>query len=577
MHPTADLPAQHFRTTHDSNLCPWCHKRNPVVVAQCRSCWATVLNPAHGAVALWALGEVDRGVMAELGRRAAHALGCPVVVQPGRLDPRPSERPAWQGRSGTVILNQMGKRQQPGCLANVAIVAEPVTSGAQDTELYGYAYMDGGAACISLQLLQEDQPDRATLVERMLSVCLHEIGHTLGLDDHRATDGIDCAMVGDVPTHRQFDPAAYPTKLCGACLVQARQRMQQFGAEVSQVMLPDAGALFGGRFELIEPAGEGGYGAVWRARDLNMNQEVALKFVRSEGYNGHAEVNLIAEAARARTLNHPNIVRVFDLVRDAGVGALVMDWIAGRDLESLRQERPTGVFDAEGLRDWAGQLCAAVQAAHDCGVNHQDIKPENCLIDARGVLHLADFGLARTSDHPQAAFLRGGTLPAGTPGFCAPEQMKGAAPWPAQDIYSIGATLYWLLTGQHARVPGDDGIPPWDARVEPVNTVRARLGPEAKVPLVPPSWESTIGACLDWNSVHRPSSVAEVARRLNAPPPPVAGGQAYDSTGALRGQAAASVPVDTAHEGTPPAKPAPADAASIGWWRQLRRYLGGDA
>lgn len=538
-----------------------------------------MVKPARGAVSFWLLGKVERRIVGELAGRVARALGCPVVVQPGRLDPRPSERPAWRGRSGTTLLNQMERRQQPGCLTHVAIVADPVSSAARDPGLFGYAYMGWGAACLSLQFLQEDGPNPSTLVQRMMSVCLHEVGHNLGLTDHALADGIDCAMVGDVPAHRQFDPASYPTRLCPDCLAQARERMESFGAEVGvRRLVPKTGAIFDGRYELLEPAGAGGSGTVWRARDLNMDQDVALKFVRSAGFNGRAEVDLVAEAAKARQLNHPNIVRVFDLARDAGVGALVMEWIDGTDLEALRQARPYGVFDADDLTGWMIQLCGAIQAAHDRGVNHQDIKPENCLIDGRNRLHLTDFGLARTVDHPRAAFLRGATLPAGTPGFCAPEQMKGAAPWPTQDIYSLGATLYWLLTGQHARVPGDDGFPAWDAAVIPVNTVRAHLGPGGMVSPVPESWESIIGACLEWNPVRRPTAVAEVARQLNAPSsvPTVIAGEAVDSAMTLRGQAASSDATVASREVIASEIPVPIPPpASIGWWKRLiQRVLG---
>ena len=329
----------------------------------------------------------------------------------------------------------------------------------------------------------------------MLSVCLHEIGHTLGLDDHGFADGIDCAMVGDVPSHRQFDPASYPTQLCTACRAQALERMAAFGAEL----------------------------------DANAFNPVA--------------------------------------------GALVMDWIAGRDLESLRQERSTGVFDAAHLRAWAGQLCAAVQAAHDRGITHLDIKPENCLIDSQGALHLADFGFARSSDHPRGTFLCGATLPAGTPGFVAPEEMRGAPPWPAQDISSIGATLCWLLTGQHARVPGDNGFPACEVTVPTVNHARRAMG----APPVPEVWETAIAACLEWNSVRRPASAAEVARRLSTPPiKPInhAGESPHPESQGTRGLVVSAPPVPPP-AAAPPVSPPPAPRPADTWWTRIRRFLEG--
>jgi len=499
---------------YDSNLCPACAARNGFASPHCRTCGATLVRHAWGAVSFWILGDVKMALAGKLAKAVGHSLGCPVVVQPGRLDPRPSDRPGWQGRSGTVLLNQGCRRQQLGCLANVAIVADTVAPSAADSWIFGYAYVEAPAACVSLAPLQMDRPSDKTLLKRAQSICLHEIGHTLGLIDHPEASGISCAMVGEVDAHRISDPESYPTHLCPQCLRQAREKMNAYGAMIGENWFtPRKSAVFAGRYELHAFAGKGGMGTVWKAKDLELDQDVAIKFVQSDGFDGHREVRLTEEAAKARQLNHPHIVRVFDLARDAGAGGLIMDWIEGTDLESLRKQHPGSCFDPDEIREWVAQLCGAVAAAHDAGVIHYDLKPHNCLIDKNGKLILTDFGLARTPDQAGGSFLGMRSHHFGTQTFGAPERKNGTAPAISQDIYGLGATLYQLLTG---RAPRTEQALPQKGSAGPmpaINAVRTAAGPPRRPP-VPEAWEQTIAACLEINPARRPKSAREVARRL---------------------------------------------------------------
>ena len=164
--------------------------------ATCRKCGTELVVPSHGAISLWLLGDVERAGAYELARRVGHALGIPVVVQPGQLDPRPSERPLWRGRSGTAILNQLLRRHRPGTLTNLAVAADSVVSCAEENWLFGFAYVDWPAACLSLASLAGDCPERERFLRRAKSIVLHEIGHNLSLPDHRQA-GVDCCMVAE--------------------------------------------------------------------------------------------------------------------------------------------------------------------------------------------------------------------------------------------------------------------------------------------------------------------------------------------------------------------------------------------
>ncbi len=247
-------------------------------------------------------------------------------------------------------------------------------------------------------------------------------------------------------------------------------------------------------------------GTVWKAKDHQLDQNVALKFVATNAFDGPAEVRLLAEAAKARRLSHPNIVRVFDFVREAGVGCLIMDWIDGEDLERVRQSRPSLVFDPGEIRDWISQLCAALATAHGQGIIHQDIKPDQSLT-------VLDFGIARfESTHVGSGLQSAGSGGYGTPGFSAPEQLKAGDPDISQDIYALGATIYSLLTGRPPRthfLPNGLRV---NGPLEPANKVRRSM--DRRLAQVPATWERLLEKCLSLDPKERPKSAAAVAQAL---------------------------------------------------------------
>lgn len=500
------------------NICPHCSNREPLSSFHCRKCGTTLLVSSQGAVSFWLLGEIELREANELARQVGMALGVPVVIQPGRLDPKPSERPHWNGRSGNVVLNQLSRRDTPGTLTNVALVADNITYGAGAEWIFGYAYTGWPASCLSFHPLKWDTPDFPTFIHRARSVCLHEIGHNLDLPDHAYNGSIDCCMVGGIPDVGRGSMASYPSTFCQPCLKLAKERLRAFAEERTGMFKPQPGVSFTNRYELVDRAGEGGMGSVWKARDHQMKQDVALKFVAGSRFNGGAQVFLQEEAAKVRRLAHPNIIRVFDLVRDGGVGAVVMDWMPGSDLDNLRRQQPDGFFDHGALTAWVDQLCSALAYTHRQGLIHQDLKPGNCLIDKTGHLILADFGLSRVpvtgvggSGDTRVFHTRG----KGTPGFSAPEQFAGAPPVVTHDVYAFGATLYRLLTGVVPR----EGLPFRARQPAPpcLQILRARRNPLR--PAVPDTWLSIIRECLNLNPSARPQSMEEIAQRLSAGQP----------------------------------------------------------
>jgi eukaryotic-like serine/threonine-protein kinase len=203
---------------------------------------------------------------------------------------------------------------------------------------------------------------------------------------------------------------------------------------------PAADVLLAGRYRLVQPVGRGTTASVWRARDELLDRDVAVKKFR--GRHPHR----LAEARLASRVRHPNVAAVHDMVRHGGSYCLVMDYHRGRTLaEVLRGGRrlPRPTVTALGL-----QLLAALQAVHTAGVVHCDVKPANLLLGDDGRLILIDFGIAETSGgDPTHPARRNGEV-VGSPAFMAPELVRGEAPRPAADLWSLGATLYAAVEGR---------------------------------------------------------------------------------------------------------------------------------
>ena len=194
--------------------------------------------------------------------------------------------------------------------------------------------------------------------------------------------------------------------------------------------------------QLAEELGHGGMGTVYRARHLKLGRDVAVKFLKPEvAANAEARERFEREAQSLALIDHPHVVRVYDFGTEDGETYLVMELVHGG---AVSQRLP--LTPKEAIRVTM-QVCEALQAAHDKGIIHRDIKPQNVLLDERGEVKVTDFGIARLTA-PQTPSLTQSNVALGSAGYMAPETLRGKAPTSAVDVFATGALLRELLTGQ---------------------------------------------------------------------------------------------------------------------------------
>jgi len=181
----------------DRNICRHCDAYVPVEHVNCPVCRQPLMLDTRCRTSIWQLGKIRDGVTGPLAAGLRNAFKADVVIQPGCLDPRPSERAEWKGISATVFLNQVHRRHKRGGFVSIGLTEENIVPDAMHNFLFGYAYLGFPAAVVSLHPLLDDDPAPDVLTHRLLSIAVHEIGHTLGLDHHAYEEGIDCVMVGN--------------------------------------------------------------------------------------------------------------------------------------------------------------------------------------------------------------------------------------------------------------------------------------------------------------------------------------------------------------------------------------------
>jgi hypothetical protein len=269
-----------------------------------------------------------------------------------------------------------------------------------------------------------------------------------------------------------------------------------------------------GRYVLEAELGVGGMGVVWRARDEELSDLVALKFLPEVVARDDSAVDELREETReARRLTHPNIVRVHQFERDGSMAAVSMEYVDGTTLSKLRLAQPGKVFSVEKLAPLVAQLCAALDYAHgEAKVVHRDLKPANLLVTPEGRLKIADFGIARSlaDTHTRLTGRTAGT--SGTLLYMSPQQLLGKKASALDDIYALGATLYELLTGRPPFFTGDIATQVQSVTPPPLAERRSELGIAGEP--IPAAWEKTVAACLAKDLAQRPQTAGEVAARL---------------------------------------------------------------
>lgn len=263
------------------------------------------------------------------------------------------------------------------------------------------------------------------------------------------------------------------------------------------------GTILAERYRIVGLLGKGGMGEVYRADDLKLGQQVALKMLPEKLLgDGAALARFHREVRVARQVSHKNVCRVYDIGETGGHHFLSMEFIKGEELSSLL--RRIGRLPSDKAIQLARQICAGLAAAHERGILHRDLKPANVMIDDDGNARITDFGLAGL-----AGEFHDEELSAGTPAYMAPEQLSGHSVTIRSDIYSLGLVLYELFTGKRvfeAATMGDL------LKVRRSGTTPTT--PSEIVKDLDPLIERVIARCMDKDPARRPSSALEVAAAL---------------------------------------------------------------
>lgn len=269
------------------------------------------------------------------------------------------------------------------------------------------------------------------------------------------------------------------------------------------------------RYRLKAELGRGGMGVVWRAEDTKLQRDVALKFLPELVVRDReAMADLAAETRRCLELTHPHIVRVYDLVEENGRAAISMELVDGASLAERKLQQLDRCFSPAALAPWVAQLCAALDYAHaKVHIVHRDLKPLNLLVNAPGDLKVVDFGIARSLLNSGTRLSTDTRAASVSLGYVGPQQLLGEPASVADDIYSLGATLYELLTGRPPFHEGDI-ITQLREVVPPAMAVRRAEFGIASRETIPVAWEETVAACLAKKAADRPRTAGEVAARL---------------------------------------------------------------
>jgi serine/threonine-protein kinase len=268
--------------------------------------------------------------------------------------------------------------------------------------------------------------------------------------------------------------------------------------------------LAGGRYRIERVLGGGGMAVVYCAHDEELHRMVAVKLLAEHlAEDEDFRERFLREARIAARLSHPNVVAVYDAGDEDGRPYMVMEVVEGETLADVLQR--AGRLPADEVVALGIQAAAGLEHAHSHGLVHRDVKPQNLLLRADGVLKVADFGIARAVAAATQRLTQVGTI-MGTADYLAPEQAAGDEVNAAADVYSLGAVLYEALTG---RTPFQASTL---VQLLTAQQDGAVTPPSELVDGVPPALEETIMRCLARNPEYRPASAGEVGRLLAGHP-----------------------------------------------------------
>jgi serine/threonine protein kinase len=262
--------------------------------------------------------------------------------------------------------------------------------------------------------------------------------------------------------------------------------------------LADTGRVIAGRYRLQAPIGRGAMGVVWRARDQLLDRDVAVKEVQiadtlTDAERANAYQRTLREAKTAARLNHPAVVTVYDVCEDEGRPWIVMQLIHAQSLDQVLAT--SGPLSPRRAAEMARQLLSALSVAHAAGVMHRDVKPSNVLLGSDDRAVLTDFGIATFQGDPK---LTQTGMVMGSPGFTAPERIRGEDASPASDLWSLGATLFAAVEGHG----------PYEKRGGAITTMSAIINEDAPEAPTAGALGPVIAALLRREPVDRPDASA---------------------------------------------------------------------